>query len=74
MLIEKINKLIIVNSSNKNLMKAILKYLIKNNIKYFIKPDGVYFQLDNLTFDQLHDIENIIDEYSISFVIDLNLF
>ena len=72
MLIDKINNLIISKSSNKQLMIAIFKYLIKKHIKYVIKSDGVYFQLNKLTIVQLYEIEDIINEYSISYTITFN--
>jgi len=53
-------------------MIAIFKYLIKKHIKYVIKSDGVYFQLNKLTIVQLYEIEDIINEYSISYTITFN--
>jgi hypothetical protein len=72
MLIDKINNLIISKSSSRQVMKAIFKYLIKKNIKYVIKSDGIYFQLNRLSIDQLYDIEDIINEHTISYTIIFN--
>ena len=69
MLLNKVVNLVIANHQIDTWWKPSLIF----DLKTHKTCHGVYFQLNKLTINQLYDIEGIINEYSISYVIDLEL-
>jgi hypothetical protein len=60
LLINEVLELINNNISNKQLNKAIFKYLVQNKIHYDIIQTGCNFNLTELSNKQLHDIKNLL--------------